>query len=140
MALQKLQTGATSWPSILNSWLDEDAYTPTPAGVLNVTGTPTVAAFSYIRVGAQVIVRGKITVNVTATGTTEVSLTLPTASGIAPTANFANADRATGIAVDNVNNVVGIIESIPSDNKVKIKFTSPVTGNVTLHVDVRYFR
>ena len=56
-------------------------YTPTLTGVTNITGT-TAYACQYMRVGNIVTVSGKMNIDFTSTGLTEVGVSLPIASSI----------------------------------------------------------
>ena len=66
-------------------------YTPTLTNVTNL-GASTAYTAQYVKVGSMVIVSGKVDVDPTAPGATELGLSLPVAS------NFSAAEQCGGVA------------------------------------------
>jgi hypothetical protein len=99
-------SGTLSFGSII----DSGTYTPTLTNGTNVAGS-TAYLSQYLRVGSQVTVSGKVNINPTSTGATEMGISLPIASNFgndyecAGVANFiAIAGESAGILADAANN------------------------------------
>lgn len=88
-------------------------YTPTLTGVTNVTGT-TAFACQYMRVGNTVTVSGKMNIDFTSTGLTEVGISLPIAS------NIANDNEAAGTISTGENTISGAILGDATNNRAQV--------------------
>lgn len=100
-------------------------YTPTAVNISNTSARSAYLA-QYMRIGNVVTVSGQALITTVATGTTEISLTLPISS------TFASSIQASGTA--NNDGTAGIITSINSTTTVSLKFTSP--GALSLYLFV----
>lgn len=77
--------------------VDVGRYTPTLTGVANVAAS-TAYSCHYIRIGTQVTVSGRVDVDPTGAGNTQLGISLPIASNFGAAADCAGAAAASGIA------------------------------------------
>jgi hypothetical protein len=97
--------------SLNTSFITAGTYTPTLTGVTNVTGT-TAYACQYMRVGNVVTVSGKLNIDFTSTGLTEVGISLPIASSIS------NDFEVAGVGSTSENsNLTGAIGGDATNNR-----------------------
>lgn len=68
--------------AVSTSFITSGTYTPSLYNGTNVAASGLNADFMYIRIGNIVIVSGSITIDPTATGTTELGISLPIASNL----------------------------------------------------------
>ena len=108
-ANQVLKTNGSGVLSF-GSALDSGTYTPTLTNGTNVAGS-TAFQCQYLRVGNQVTVSGKVNINPTSTGATELGFSLPVASNFANeyecggTGNFSTvAGEGVAVMADSTNN------------------------------------
>lgn len=81
-------------------------YTPTLTGVINVAASGALEC-QYVRIGSMVIVSGRLTVDPTAVGATELGISLPIAS------NFGAVEDCGGVACANAS--AGLCAAIVAD-------------------------
>lgn len=101
--------------SLNTSYITAGTYTPTLTGVTNVTGT-TAYACQYMRVGNVVTVSGKLNIDFTSTGLTEVGISLPIASSIS------NDFEVAGTGATGENTISGAILGDAANNRAHFAF------------------
>jgi hypothetical protein len=119
-------TGSTTAPGALtNLGVTTGTYTPTAAGIANITALAVYSAV-WIRVGDVVIVSGLVDVDPTAVGVTQFSLTLPVAS------NFGSGVQASGLTNCGQDpERAGTVNAIASTSLVLVGFTAGSGVNAT---------
>lgn len=112
-SLQTTSAGAI----IEGPMLAAGTYTPTITGVTNVTGT-TAYACQYSRVGNVVTVSGKVNIDFTSTGLTEIGISLPIASAIS------NDFEVAGVGSTGENTISGAILGDATNNRAHFAFST----------------
>ncbi len=126
-------TGAsTAAGARTNFGLPDGVYTPTLTGVSNVAAT-TAYECAYMQVGSRVFVFGRMDLDPTAVGTTEVGISLPVAS------NFDSAIRCGGTAADisGYGNSGGIQADVTND-RAHLVFFITTAVNQGVHFSFGY--
>ncbi len=103
--------------------IDSGTYTPTLTNGTNVAASTSYQA-QYLRVGNQVTISGKIAIDPTSTGATEIGISLPIAS------NFANDYECAGVV--NFIAIAGESGGILGDstnNRASLQYIAIDTGN-----------
>lgn len=111
----------TSATDALN--LASGVYTPTRTSVTNLDGS-TGYQCQYLRVGTVVTVSGKVDINPTATGSTELALSLPVASNFAASEDCAGTAFASGVAGQGAAILADVV-----NNRARLLFVTTDTTN-----------
>jgi hypothetical protein len=102
--------------------IDSDTYTPSLTNGTNVASS-TAYLSQWSRIGNVVTVSGKVTINTTATGTTEMGMSLPVAS------NFGNEYELGGTAASEINSSTPVrILADAANNRASFSFDAGTTG------------
>jgi hypothetical protein len=118
--------GVVTFDETPSGKLASGAYTPTQTSVTNVSSS-TAAVCPWTRSGDVVTVFGSCDIGTTATGTTELGISLPIASSFAAEANCAGTAATTG-SLGLVPQAYGAIRGDAANDRAALKFTSPASG------------
>lgn len=101
-------------------------YTPTLTNVTNVDSS-SASVTAYIRVGALVVLFGRVDANCTLAASTasELGISIPIAS------DFANLSEAGGVGYTASLAIGGAIGADTTNNRLRLRWESLSTGNVT---------
>lgn len=106
-------------------------YTPTLTGVANVAAS-TAYLCQYMRVGSVVTVSGKLDIDTTSTGATQLGISLPIAS------NIANPQNCAGTAAPSGVGEVGAILGDASNDRAELNYVAIDTSNHSLYFSFTY--
>lgn len=108
-------------------------YTPVPTGIQNVEDAST-STCQYIRVGSVVHVSGRVDIDPTSTGTTQLAIDLPIAS------DFANDYECAGAGNMNLSSTGQGVTIVGDDvnDRVLIEYTAAITTAETIFFTFTY--
>lgn len=127
-------TPAAGMTSQLLNWYEEGTWTTTVSAASNITGTPTLANGRYVRVGKQIFIQGRFSVNVTLSA---VDVTF------AFTHPFTKAttDWSTGLVVNDSTYALGAINNSGASAGTfyfLVKSTAATSGTANYQFSITY--
>ena len=114
-------TGNTGWAAVPR--FTQGTYTPTLTGVANVAAS-TAYSCTYVRIGDRVTVTGRVDIDPTSTGNTQLGISLPVASNFAGSQQGAGCAGCAGVAGQSA----GVYADATND-RMTLEFNAADTSN-----------